>query len=46
MYMAMAFLKNLHFDLVLLESGRTERVDAWLAATEAAIFAQDLQLES
>jgi aminoglycoside phosphotransferase (APT) family kinase protein len=46
MYMAMAFLKNLHFDLVLLESGRTERVDAWLAATEAAIFHQDLQLES
>ena len=46
MFMAMAFLKNLHFDLVLLASGRTERVSAWLSAAEAAIFDQDLRLAS
>jgi len=37
-YIAMAFLKNLHFELVLLKTGRTEYTDPWLSAASSAIL--------
>jgi hypothetical protein len=37
MYMAMAFLKNLHFELVLLKTGRNYYADPWLSGAECAI---------
>jgi aminoglycoside phosphotransferase (APT) family kinase protein len=35
--MAMAFLKNLHFELVLLKTGRTEYAKPWLNAADAVL---------
>ena len=43
MYMAAAFLKNLHFELVLLETRRTEYVKPWLFAAERAMIEGDLE---
>lgn len=44
LYMAMAFLKNLHFELVLLKTGRTEYTDPWLKGAASAILKGDLYL--
>ena len=41
--MAMAFLKNLHFELVLLKTGRMEYAKPWLKGA-AAILKGDLYL--
>jgi hypothetical protein len=43
LHMAMAFLKNLHFELVLLKTGHTEYVTPWLEGA-AAFFRGDLYL--
>jgi len=43
LYMAMAFLKNLHFELVLLKTGRIEYAKPWLAGA-AAFLKGDLYL--
>ena len=43
MYMAAAFLKNLHFELVLLDTGRTQYVTPWLFAAERAMVEEDLE---
>jgi Phosphotransferase enzyme family len=43
LYMAMAFLKNLHFELVLLKTGRTEYAKPWLNGA-AAFLKGDLYL--
>jgi aminoglycoside phosphotransferase (APT) family kinase protein len=45
LYMAMAFLKNLHFELVLLKTGRNEYADPWLSGAAAAIVDVRLSLE-
>jgi hypothetical protein len=37
MYIAMAFLKNLHFELVLLKTGRKQYADPWLTGATTAI---------
>ncbi len=42
LYTAMAFLKNLHFELVLLKTGRSEFASPWLQAASAAILEGDL----
>ncbi len=42
LYMAMAFLKNLHFELVLLHTDQTQYADPWLKAAESAIIEGDL----
>lgn len=44
MHAAITFLKNLHYDLVLLKTGRVERAAPWLGAAEAAILEEDLGL--
>jgi aminoglycoside phosphotransferase (APT) family kinase protein len=44
MYMAMAFLKNLHFELVLLKTGRKHYADPWLRGAESAIIDGNLHL--
>ena len=44
LYMALAFLKNLHFELVLLNTGRKEFAEPWLWAAETAILDGNLQL--
>jgi aminoglycoside phosphotransferase (APT) family kinase protein len=44
MYMTMAFLKNLHFELVLMKTGRTQYATPWLSAASAAILDNDLHL--
>jgi aminoglycoside phosphotransferase (APT) family kinase protein len=44
LYIAMAFLKNLHFELVLLHTGRRSYVEPWLWGAEAGIFHQNLCL--
>jgi aminoglycoside phosphotransferase (APT) family kinase protein len=44
LYMAMVFIKNLHFELVLLKTGRTEYVAPWLKAAAAAILEGNLHL--
>jgi hypothetical protein len=43
-YMAMAFLKNLHFELVLLSTGRTQYADPWIGAAASAILNGNLHL--
>ena len=42
MHAAITFLKNLHYDLVLLKTERVERAAPWLASAEAAILEDDL----
>jgi aminoglycoside phosphotransferase (APT) family kinase protein len=44
LYIAMGFLKNLHFELVLLKTGRTEYCDPWLKAAASAILEGDLYI--
>jgi aminoglycoside phosphotransferase (APT) family kinase protein len=44
LYMAMAFIKNLHFELVLLKTGRTEYAAPWLNAAASAILEGNLHL--
>ncbi|PYS50170.1 MAG: hypothetical protein DMG13_21620 [Acidobacteria bacterium] len=44
LYMAMAFLKNLHFELVLLKTGRTDYAEPWLWAAASAILEGNLHL--
>jgi len=44
LYMAMAFLKNLHFEIVLLKTGRSEYVDPWLSGAASAILEGDIYL--
>jgi len=44
LYTAMAFLKNLHFELVLLKTGRTEYAEPWLSAAEDAILDHNLHV--
>jgi aminoglycoside phosphotransferase (APT) family kinase protein len=44
MYMAMAFLKNLHFEIVLLETGRSDYVEPWLSSAAAAVVDDNLFL--
>ena len=43
-YMARAFLKNLHFETVLLETGSDRLVKPWLAGARTAIFDGNLCL--
>jgi aminoglycoside phosphotransferase (APT) family kinase protein len=43
-YMAMAFLKNLHFELVLLKTGRTEYANPWLTGAASSILEGDIYL--
>jgi aminoglycoside phosphotransferase (APT) family kinase protein len=45
LYMAMAFLKNLHFELVLLKTGRTQYADRWLWAAESVALHGNWHLE-
>lgn len=42
MYIAMAFLKNLHFELVLLQTNRTQYVEPWLSGAAQAILEEDI----
>jgi aminoglycoside phosphotransferase (APT) family kinase protein len=44
LYAAMAFLKNLHFELVLLKTGRTEYAEPWLSAAADAILDHNLHV--
>jgi len=44
LYVAMAFLKNLHFELVLLRTGRTHYADPWLWGAASAILEENLEL--
>jgi aminoglycoside phosphotransferase (APT) family kinase protein len=44
LYMALAFLKNLHFELVLLNTGRKQFAEPWLWAAETAILDGNPQL--
>jgi aminoglycoside phosphotransferase (APT) family kinase protein len=44
LFMTMAFLKNLHFELVLLKTGRAEYTRPWLKAAASAILEEDLYL--
>jgi hypothetical protein len=44
LHMAMAFLKNLHFELVLLKTGRTEYAHPWINGAEAAILEENIYL--
>jgi hypothetical protein len=37
LYIGMAFLKNLHFELVLLKTGRSQYADPWLSGAAAAM---------
>jgi aminoglycoside phosphotransferase (APT) family kinase protein len=46
LYMAMAFLKNLHFELVLLKTGRNEYAQPWLRGAAAALLEGNLHLAS
>ena len=46
LYIAMAFLKNLRFELVLLKTGRTEYANPWLSGAEAAMFDGNLLLRA
>ena len=43
LHMSMAFLKNLHFELVLLKTGHTEYAKPWLKGA-AAFLKGDLYL--
>lgn len=45
MYMASAFLKNLHFELCLLATGNTAYVEPWLRASERALLEGDIGLD-
>jgi aminoglycoside phosphotransferase (APT) family kinase protein len=45
-YMAMAFLKNLHFELVLLETGERKYSEPWLWGAETALFERNIFLTS
>jgi Ser/Thr protein kinase RdoA (MazF antagonist) len=44
LYMAMAFLKNLHFELVLLETDKTQYVEPWLSGAWQAIIEENIHL--
>ena len=44
LYVATTLLKNLHFELVLLKTGRTERASPWLSAAAEAILNENLDL--
>jgi len=44
LYVAAAFLKNLHFELELLKTGRMELAAPWLYAAERAIVHGDLEM--
>lgn len=44
LYIAMAFLKNLHFELVLLKTDRTQYVEPWLSGAAEAILQENLHL--
>ncbi len=46
LYVAMAFLKNLHFELVLLKTGRIEYAEPFLSAAASVILGGDLHFES
>jgi len=41
----MAFLKNLHFELVLLKTGQTEYAEPWLSAASDAILDHNLHVD-
>ena len=45
-HMAMAFLKNLHFELVLLKTNRTDYAAPWLKGAASAILQGDLYLSA
>jgi hypothetical protein len=44
LHMAMAFLKNLHFELVLLKTGRMQYVEPWLNGASRSMLEEDLYL--
>jgi hypothetical protein len=44
LHMAVIFLKNLHFELVLLKTGRTELAAPWLSAAAGAILQGNIHL--
>jgi hypothetical protein len=44
MHIAMTFLKNLHFELVLLKTGRSEFAEPWLSAAAGAILEGNIHL--
>jgi aminoglycoside phosphotransferase (APT) family kinase protein len=46
LYVAMAFLRNLHFELVLLKTGRVQYADPFLSSAASAILEGNLHFES
>ena len=44
MFMAIAFLKNLHFELVLLKTGQDRYLEPWLQGAAMAIADQNIEL--
>jgi hypothetical protein len=46
LHMAIAFLKNLHFELVLLKTDRTEYAGPWLGGAASAILEGDIYLSA
>lgn len=46
LYIAMAFLKNLHFELVLLNTGRRQLVEPWLHGAGRSLLDEDIHFSS
>jgi aminoglycoside phosphotransferase (APT) family kinase protein len=46
LYMAQAFLKNLHLELVLRKTNRTEFTDPWLSGAAAGALHEDIHLSA
>jgi aminoglycoside phosphotransferase (APT) family kinase protein len=44
MFMAIAFLKNLHFELVLLKTGKVRYLEPWLEGATMAIADENIEL--
>jgi aminoglycoside phosphotransferase (APT) family kinase protein len=46
LYMALAFLKNIHFELALLKTGHGQYAQPWIEGAASAIFEGDIHLRT